>query len=229
MVDLKTATWDSGFHWGLLRALGNSRLVTFSFVWLLVVPIAAKLLAPFAGQHTLDFSHLGFGIDAPITVTIALPFSWQRFYLMSGLFVIGQAIYWIACPEIVKRYGSFGDYRKDHAGPAQLREFLWIAERRASKEMRIALLQMCGSAHGLQPLKPDDAFRIIDSNLQPMNRKHDHEGVQIRHNRVFTAVLKVEKYARKFWFWLSGAFFAAGILLFLWVVGEGGIEVWNTL
>lgn len=52
MPSEKDETWGSRFHWDKLRAIGNSRLVRMSILWLFVVPIAAKLLAPFAGPHT---------------------------------------------------------------------------------------------------------------------------------------------------------------------------------
>lgn len=221
------ADWrERHLHWGILRVLGNSRLVTSSIAWIFIVPIAAKLLAPFAGQHTLDLSWFDHDLNEPIAVTVALPFSWQRFYFMAWLFVIGQVVYWLACPEIVRKYANYAEYRRDHTGPVQLTVFLWRALLRrtaASKQIMAAT-----GASGAEPRKTLAVFAAVLATLQ-LHPRHDPEGTDIKQNRVFDAVLSVERHARRLWFWVSGVFFGGGLALFVWVVVEGGVEVCKPL
>lgn len=218
----KYLSWVNGLHWGHLRALGNSRLVGSSIAWLFIVPIAAKLLAPFAGQHTLDLSWFDPGLDEPIIVTIALPFSWKLFYLMSWLFVIGQAVYWLACPEIVRKYANYGDYRRDHTGARKLGAFGLVAARRSTAAaLKMIMLLPRDQAKSESPEEVSHAvLRFLHHSQESAP-----EGTDIRQNRVFDVVLGAELEVRRLWFWVSGVFFAGGLVLFAWVVCEGVAEV----
>ena len=108
------------FDWRQLRGWGNSKLIKSSYLWLLVVPIAAKMLMPIAG--TRDFTAFGTQLE----ITIALPFQWWVFYFMAVFFAVGQAIYACACPTLIKSFGSFLDYRKAHSGITLLSQWIWI-------------------------------------------------------------------------------------------------------
>ena len=224
-------TWDSRFHWGILRTLGNSRLVTSSIVWLFVVPIAAKLLAPFAGQHTLDLSWVDADPNDPITFTIALPFSWQRFYIMSWLFLIGQVVYWFACPEIVRKYPNFGAYRADHASAGKLQDFIRVVTSKREGRVLERIAEPT-NAWGQQPITAP--FETPETRTRLSNRLHhrlhgagEHEGRW--QNHVFDVILAAEQGAKRCWFWVSGALFAGGLVLFAWVMVEGVVAVCKLL
>lgn len=228
-ADTRFERWrERHVHWGMLRTLGNSRLVTSSIAWLFVVPIAARLLAPFAGRHTLDLSWVDSELDSPIIAIIALPFSWTRFYLMSWLFVIGQVVYWAACPEIVRKYANYGDYRRDHAGALQLRLFLSDALRRSTHATRKTIAQVTGVAN-LEAMQLQGVYDAVVMTLRTSPRTHGLEEPEDRKNRLFDAVLAVERKARQLCFWVSGVFFAGGLVLFVWVVVEGMIQVCRML
>ncbi len=218
------ANWGERYlHWGNVRWIGNSRLVTSSVVWLFIVPIAAKLLAPFAGQHTLDLSWFDRDLNEAIAVTIALPFSWQHFYLMSWLFVIGQAVYLVACPDVVRKYANYGDYRRDHTSSDHLKVFLMRALQRPKDAARKKRIEMAGlERRDWNIPRPgyDAASKMLQSNPVP-----ELEGDDIGQNQVFDGVLAVERYARRLWLWVSGVFFASGLALFTWVVLAGVVEV----
>jgi hypothetical protein len=63
--------------WDRLRAFGQSRVLRSSYIWFLVVPVAARVLA--AIQSPL--SVLIF--NAPLTLYVNLPFSWKAFFFAS--------------------------------------------------------------------------------------------------------------------------------------------------
>lgn len=215
----------------MLRTLGNSRLVTTSIAWLFIVPIAAKLLAPFAGQHTLDLSWFDPDLDEPITVTIALPFSWQRFYLMSWLFVIGQAVYWFACPEIVRKYPNFGAYRTEHATEGRLTQYARTAVfgrgRAVLGRIAAAIKEWFGDPVTEPITSADNRKKLYARLAQKLGRLPENQNE--RHNDVFDATLAAEQHARRLWFSVSGTFFSGGLVLFGSVVIEGVIEVGKLL
>lgn len=220
------AAWHRRLHWGLLRTVGNSRLVASSVVWLLVVPIAAKLLAPFAGPQVLRLPFVD--PSDPIAVTVALPFSWQRFYLMSWLFIIGHLVYRFCCPEIVRKYASYGEYRRDHAGPIRLKAFLLSAVRRASPAGREEIVDLA-TTDIAEVTDPSGAYVRAERSLLSHNAPYSDEEPEFLKNRLFDSVLSVERHARPVWIWLSGMCFLGGFVLFGWVVLEGANEVWKLL
>lgn len=97
-------------HWTTLRRWGRSRLLATSYIWLIFVPLAAKIMEPLAGKH--DFHIFG----STFNLHLALPFSWTWFYAMALFFATAQAIYFIRCPSFIREFESFRDYRAQHAG-----------------------------------------------------------------------------------------------------------------
>ena len=69
----KVPTWSS------LNSLGKSKTLKSSYIWIVVVPLVAKLFSKI--ESTIDFTLFG----AKISVNLSLPFSWQMFYF-SALF-----------------------------------------------------------------------------------------------------------------------------------------------
>ena len=103
---LETVGWDA------LRSVGNSRLVKSSYAWLFVVPVAARILEPIAAKYTVPA-----WLDASTPeVSLSLPFNWVLFYFMALCFAVGQAVYALSCPGIVKRFANFGEFRSAHTG-----------------------------------------------------------------------------------------------------------------
>ena len=229
---LRKLTRWSGQHirWSPLRTFGNSKLVATSVIWLFFVPTAAKLLAPIAGERTWDIPWLPAGQNK-ITFDIALPFSWKLFYLMAWCFFIGQAIFWLACPEIVRRYGSYGEYKGQHGAYAKLGSLVHTAARRASYEdlKRIATeadMQFINPGEAIPKSTRDElAEKYIATNLHPDRLQHYpySEGV------TFDTVLELEERGRRGPLCVSGFFFAAGLLLLAWVVIESVVAVCRLL
>lgn len=97
------------YSWNKLHTLGQSKIVKSSYIWLFIIPVAAKLLSPFAGEHELEIFGKLFYVD------IDLPFKWKLLFLMAILFGIGQAIYALRCPTIVRNYKDLDNYNCKHA------------------------------------------------------------------------------------------------------------------
>ena len=91
------------FDWLSLSAFSKSTLVRSMAYWLFITPIAAKA---FASINKLDLTTIGFNGY----VEFALPFSWTVFFFSALFFSIGNFIYTLKCPEIIKDYQHFDDY-----------------------------------------------------------------------------------------------------------------------
>lgn len=106
--------------WKIYRGLGNSRLVKSSYAWLILVPLAAKFLSLMPEQ--IEFHLMG----ADIPLSMGLPFRWKLFYFMALSFAVGQAVYAIRCPYLIKNYRDFKQYSESHIGSADLSQWFLI-------------------------------------------------------------------------------------------------------
>ena len=124
----------SATNWATLRAWGNSRLIKSAYLWLIIVPIVAKLMHPLAGTHTMTVGNV------PFKFTVGLPFSWVLFYFMAIVFAVAQLLYSLGCPEIVKKWADGGEYQRNHPGVMHLKYWIWpmLAERREKRLWRCA-------------------------------------------------------------------------------------------
>ncbi len=104
--------------WSKLRTLGHNSIIKSSYIWLIIVPLAAKMFSALPEVHTFKI------FEANITVHFGLPFSWIIFYFMALFFAIGQFIYTVKCPEILKNYENFYDYEKSGSNDLLLLKLL---------------------------------------------------------------------------------------------------------
>lgn len=91
--------WD----WLSLSSFSKSKLVKSMVYWLFITPIVAKALSSI---NQIDLSSVGF--DGSINIT--LPFSWTLFFFSALFFSIGNFLYTLKCPELIRDYSDFNDY-----------------------------------------------------------------------------------------------------------------------
>jgi len=94
------------FGWSNIKTLGNSKIVKSSYLWIVIVPILAKTLDKLNEVITINV----FG--AQISLNFTLPFTWKIFFFASLFFALGQLIFNIYCPPIIKNFQSFTDFQK---------------------------------------------------------------------------------------------------------------------
>jgi len=94
------------FLWDGLSKLRKNRLVQSSYVWLIIVPITAKLFSKMEEIFILNVGELKYVFD------LELPFSWKLFYLAALFFTCGNIIFSIFSPKIFKENSDFGDFQK---------------------------------------------------------------------------------------------------------------------
>jgi hypothetical protein len=97
--------WAKKFtNWDKLRTIQNSKIIGSTYVWLFVVPLVAKFLSKINDsiKITIDGNVYEF--------ILTLPFSWESFFYSSLCFVLGNIIYLVLAPELIKDFKDYGEY-----------------------------------------------------------------------------------------------------------------------
>lgn len=186
--------------------------------------MGAKVLSPFAGEHDLTVPWLPDGRNV-IHLDIGLPFSWKVFYLMSWAFIIGQIVYRFACPEIVRSYGTYGEYlgqKGDNRVALQEMMFRTLRQRRVSKCEEMELVAL------LPPLTAADCRKYGFGSFAEHFRDHLLSG-KVNSADAFDVLLWIEERSVFWAFCVSGLAFLLGLFLFSYVVVENLIAVCRLL
>lgn len=111
-------------NWSDLRAFGNNRLLRSTYFWIVFIPIVAKFLSSVEEiAHVTIFGH-------EFQLTLGLPFKWTLFFYGSLITAIGNVIYAMRCPSLVKDYETYLDYKDAGKGIDQLiRDFSTVLSR----------------------------------------------------------------------------------------------------
>ncbi len=102
--DFSLKSLDEFFSWRLIRSMPDNKFVANSYVWLIIVPVFTKAFS-FSG----DSFAFSFGDDT-LVLLLDLPFSWRLFFLSALLLTMGNILYHIFCPFIVKEYSNFSEF-----------------------------------------------------------------------------------------------------------------------
>lgn len=106
-------------HWQWYKNFFNVTVLRYLVTWFAIVPIAAKLFASFNPHIKFkDYLEIDFLTNA------SLPSSLQILWLSSLFFVIALLLYQVFCPNFIKTYSSFGDYKHHQHSP---RWIIWEA------------------------------------------------------------------------------------------------------
>lgn len=103
--------------WSQLKKVESYSVVKSMYVWLLIVPIAAKATAKIRGIVDLEI----FGHD--FTFDFGLPFSWEAFYFAALAFVIGNIAVIARCPKIVLENTDYASFKMQGKGRTHLFEY----------------------------------------------------------------------------------------------------------
>lgn len=210
-------------RWTRLTEMGNSRILRSSYLWFFLVPPLANLLSKLGAAHTISL----FG--ATWTLHLGLPFSWKVFYFAAAAFAVATTIFFLRCPEIVRRYRNFSEFTAEGKGARQVRDYFldFLARRRLDS---IACLLVTGYL--------TDFTEEHEGFLAPSSQEVDGKGDLM--GLVIEATLRRDMVADAFWYVrsiadranpfsaiLCGMFFLVGFLLVAVVLCQNFIYVWN--
>jgi hypothetical protein len=102
------------FKWSSQRAIANSKVVRSSAVWLVVVPLSAKLLSSL--DEVIDLTIF----SGRVSIETILPFSWQLLFFAAVFFTIAGLVYSIFCPDLVKKYETHTEFNNDGKSRLQI-------------------------------------------------------------------------------------------------------------
>lgn len=94
--DIKTI-----FNWKNLSFLGKNKFIKSFYIYLIIVPIAAKLL--YFAKNKLNISIL--------SLDELLPFSWIMFFFAALFFTIANLLYSFFAPRIIFENDNFHDFQ----------------------------------------------------------------------------------------------------------------------
>jgi hypothetical protein len=103
--------------WSVVQKLSRNKLLASSYVWLIIVPIFAKLLAQVESPIELT------NIAAGLVIDLTLPFSWKVFYCAAVLFSVGGLVYSLSCPKLIQTVQSYGDFKQQGLNGFYLKEY----------------------------------------------------------------------------------------------------------
>lgn len=114
--------------WDDLNRFGKNRILQSSYVWLFVVPIAARALSVISDPLVLT------GISEGFRIRMTLPFSWHLFYFSAVVVSIAGLIYMLMCPELIQRFNTFAEFRSEGRGIEYLKGYATKLKRQARTE-----------------------------------------------------------------------------------------------
>ena len=106
-------TWSP--TWSYLYSISKSKIIRSSYVWFFIVPVFARMLSKIQSTLTIEL----FG---QITLCLRLPFTWQLFFFGATFISLGNLVYVLRCPTILKKYRNFSDFQKEGRTSIQLIE-----------------------------------------------------------------------------------------------------------
>ena len=108
-------TIDLIANWNTIKKYGDNKAVKNAYIWLIIVPIAAKSLNEIPDKITIPF------VKHDILLLTTLPFSWFILYFSALAFFIGYLLYIFFCPKIIKDFSDYGEFELQGHGERELR------------------------------------------------------------------------------------------------------------
>jgi hypothetical protein len=131
----------NGSGWTSLSRIGNSKISSTSYFWVIAVPVFSKIIETYnningKGKYTI--------FDVFYFNELHLPFSWEILFFSALMFSFANSVYHLFCPGYIKFYKSFDDFKSTGQGLDQLKmyfsDFYGIKESPANEEsVRIIL------------------------------------------------------------------------------------------
>ena len=143
-------------NWKFLSTISQHNFVNNILVWLVIVPIVAKLFSLFEDTVSLTYNNQVY------VISLELPFSWTYLYFSALLFLIGNILYKTNVPSIIDENETFSDFLKAGKGKHELSKY--VEE---------------------ESLSEDYFYELIDDNVLDEDVKYDYFGeILIRTNNL---------------------------------------------
>ncbi|EMN7431516.1 MFS transporter permease [Vibrio parahaemolyticus] len=190
--------------WAVLKSVEDVKLVKSTYVWLVVVPIAVKLLSKLGDTVTITVA------GQPLTFDLVLPFSWQLFYLSALSFVLGNVVFLCFAPSIAKEFRNYGDFRSQGKLRHDISNYQAKADKRVEQLVNAALF----------------SHKRTFTEEESPNKSHNETQQEKREFwAVFNERIAINKSARA----VCSFFYLIGFVLFLGVMTQNIIWTLNEM
>lgn len=95
------------FCWSQLNKIRQIKTISSMYIWIFIVPIAAKILSMTSDIATVTLFEYTFNVN------LSLPFSWKMFYFSALFFALATLIYQIRCPRLIKEYPTYSSFESE--------------------------------------------------------------------------------------------------------------------
>ncbi len=102
--------------WTVLKNIGSSKFIQSFTIWMVFVPIFAKVFNQIPDEITIGV------LDTHLEIVCQLPFRLTIFYFCALLFGSSTLIYKFACPPLIKDYKSGSHFIETGGSIIQLKE-----------------------------------------------------------------------------------------------------------
>ncbi|MGI2947359.1 hypothetical protein [Vibrio diabolicus] len=107
-----------GSNWCDLKKIGDTKFVNSMYVWIFVVPLLVK-----AFEYVEDEKLVFQIFQQPVPISTTLPFSWAMFYFSALCLALGNLVYLIKCPKIIKEHPTYHSYLNEGKKLKQLVQY----------------------------------------------------------------------------------------------------------
>ena len=183
-------------EWKILRILPNNKLVRSSLIWLVIVPIIAKI---FYQMKSTNFSN---ELVNEFINTISLPFTWYIFFFSALSFTIGNLVYNFTCPLIIKENRDYGDFIIQGRNFFSLYHYA-IPSKELSNKLNDKLKEV--QSLGIE------YFASTSKQLEELKREEDI---------IFWEIFNQLNKSKVFFRMIISSFYVIGFLLISWVLIE---------
>lgn len=104
--------------WYELKKMGDTKFVNSMYVWIFVVPFIAKAFE-YISTEKLDF----IIFQQMVPISTSLPFSWIMFYFCALSLALGNLIYMIKCPKVIKDHPTYQSFLDEGKKLKQLKHY----------------------------------------------------------------------------------------------------------
>jgi len=133
------------FKWCDLKKIGDTKFVNSMYMWIFAVPLLVK-----AFEYVEDEKLIFQIFQQQVPISTSLPFSWSMFYFSALFLALGNLIYLLKCPKIIKDHPTYQSYVNEGKKLKQLGpycddiSFNWgkLAEEIEHKKEKIHLSKM---------------------------------------------------------------------------------------
>ena len=110
VVKLRRTPRFLSWTWDVLQSFGQSKVLRTSYFFLFLVPLLSKAIVKLPDTVVVPF------FDRTFTISVQLPFSWYLLFVAAVFASVGNIVYAMMCPKLVKEFKDYSAFGKAQRG-----------------------------------------------------------------------------------------------------------------